>query len=150
MSFDCKQFRDLIGRVLHLNSNPSRKLHLGAAVNLLLGTAAQESAFGTYLRQLGGGPALGAFQMEEATFEWLRGKYGVELYLHGNEFEELEWNLQLAILLARLRYWVVPEPLPSAYDIPGMARYYKKYFNTATGKGTAEEFEENYRRYVKA
>lgn len=38
-----------------------------SAVNLLLGTAAQESAFGTYLRQIGGGPARGVFQMAPAT-----------------------------------------------------------------------------------
>ena len=32
------------------------------ALNLLLGTAAQESRFGHYIRQLGSGPALGIFQ----------------------------------------------------------------------------------------
>ncbi|SMF86500.1 hypothetical protein SAMN05428998_1881, partial [Tistlia consotensis USBA 355] len=37
-----------------------------AAVELLLGTAAQESGF-RYLAQLGGGPALGPYQSEPAT-----------------------------------------------------------------------------------
>ena len=37
------------------------------AEDLLIGTAAQESHLGTYLRQLGDGPALGIFQMEPAT-----------------------------------------------------------------------------------
>ena len=39
------------------------------AENLLMGTAAQESALGEYIRQLGNGPALGIFQMEPETFD---------------------------------------------------------------------------------
>ena len=38
-----------------------------AAENLLLGTAAQESLLGTYLKQNGNGPALGIYQMEPNT-----------------------------------------------------------------------------------
>ncbi|KAF0118141.1 MAG: hypothetical protein FD149_866 [Rhodospirillaceae bacterium] len=44
-------------------------LHSPAAEALLLGTAIQESRLGTYLRQTGGGPALGVYQMEPATHE---------------------------------------------------------------------------------
>lgn len=47
MAFNCLQFRDLITRVLK-----EVALYSPAAVNLLLGTAAQESGFGTYLRQV--------------------------------------------------------------------------------------------------
>ena len=43
-------------------------LHSDNAVNLLMGTAAQESHLGKYRKQIGGGPALGIFQMEPATF----------------------------------------------------------------------------------
>ena len=43
-----------------------------AAENLVLGTAAKESAMGQDLRQRGGGPALGIYQMEPATHTWLR------------------------------------------------------------------------------
>lgn len=38
------------------------------AEDLVMGTAAQESRL-TYLRQLGGGPALGLWQMEPATHD---------------------------------------------------------------------------------
>jgi hypothetical protein len=62
MAFDKKQFRDLIQRTLQ-----DLGMHSESAVNLLLGTAAQESQFGTYFRQIGGGPALGVFQMEPDT-----------------------------------------------------------------------------------
>ena len=49
------------------------------AENLLLLTAAVESALGTYVRQKGGGPALGIYQMEPTTHDdiwanWLRYK----------------------------------------------------------------------------
>lgn len=74
MSFDKNQFRSLILRVL---TNVDPALCSDAAVNLLLGTAAQESEFGKYIRQIRG-PALGVFQMEPATFDWLRDKYSLK------------------------------------------------------------------------
>ena len=37
-------------------------LYSDEAVSLMLGTCAQESAFGRYRRQLGNGPALGIYQ----------------------------------------------------------------------------------------
>ena len=64
MGYDRDQFEDLIKRVLRGQNLPRKQ----SAIDLLLGTAAQESAFGTYLRQVNG-PALGAFQMEPATFK---------------------------------------------------------------------------------
>lgn len=147
MAFDVSQFRDLIGRVLtaedHVLATP-------AAVNLLLGTAAQESAFGTYLKQIRG-PAVGAFQMEPATFRWLVSKYRdrhpslMSVYAVP---EALEWNLWLAILTARLRYRVVPKPLPAEDDLNGLAAYWKASFNTPAGKGTVDQFKESWARHI--
>ncbi len=141
MPFDKSQFKNLISRTLNENN-----LYSDSAVNLLLGTAAQESQFGTYLKQLGAGPALGVFQMEEPTFNWLKKVY-VPKYQIG-EFAELEYNLKQAILLCRLRYQIVPEPLPAADDIEGLARYWKHYYNTLAGKGKVTEFISNYNKYV--
>jgi len=148
--FDKNQFKDLIERTL-ISYNP--KLCVDGAINLLLGTAAQESYFGTYLRQIGGGPALGVFQMEPATFIWLRDHYVERPPFNMTDLaeriaEELEWDLQLAILMARLRYWIVPRALPDANDIEGLARYWKDYYNTRFGQGTTEEFVENYKKFV--
>ena len=119
------------------------------AVNLLLGTAAQESKFGFYLRQLGGGPARGIFQMEEPTFDWLKGKYGERYGLEDVEFKDLVWNLKAAAVFCRLRYLVDSLPLPDLNDIQGMARYWKRVYNTHKGKGTAAEFILNYNKYVR-
>ena len=75
---DADQFTRLIIR-------PALKiigLDFRAAEELLLGTALQESRL-TYLHQLGGGPALGLFQMEPGTHDdiwtnylWNRPEFG--------------------------------------------------------------------------
>ncbi len=138
---DKNQFKDLIERTLKEN-----RLYSESAVNLLLGTAAQESKFGSYLRQLNGGPALGFFQMEKPTFDWLKKVYDKKFYL--GDYEDLEWNIKQAILLCRLRYHIVPEALPKADDIEGLAAYWKKYYNTFAGAGKTTEFIDNYKKFV--
>jgi len=150
MSFHKGQFKDLIERTL-ISYEP--KLCVDAAINLLLGTAAQESHFGTYLRQIGSGPALGVFQMEPSTFIWLRDHYARRPPFNMSNLgervaEELEWDLRLATIMARLRYWIIPKPLPDANDIQALAQYWKNYYNTRFGRGTIEEFIENYRKFV--
>lgn len=127
------------------------------AVSLLMGTCAQESALGKYRRQLGGGPALGVFQMEPATFRdicenFLRYKpelqdkvkrvSGVEFFDAG----DLVDNDRLAVCFARVHYLRVKESIPG--DLRGWARYWKRYYNTPLGKGTEEEFIANFKRCV--
>lgn len=144
MSFDSAQFRDLIERTLGA-FDP--KLASPIAVDLLMGTAAQESRLGSYLRQLGGGPAIGVFQMEPATFRWLQTKYGGTYpYIKGRDPDEMEWDLRLSILMARLRYWAVPRALPNG-DLQSLAEYWHKHY-CAGCKGTVEQFIEHYEGFV--
>jgi hypothetical protein len=154
MSFNQNQFKILIEKVLR-----RMKMHSNSAVNLLLGTAAQESAFGTYIRQLGDGPARGVFQMEPATERDIWSSYisyrrdvetMIEIISGVSAPDELhlEGNLLYQIIMARLHYRRVKEPFPSADDIEGLARYWKKYYNTSQGKGTIEEFITNYHKYI--
>lgn len=156
MAFHKGQFRSLIERVLR-----KIDMHSESAVNLLLGTAAQESQFGTYLRQLNGGPAVGVFQMEPGTLldiwqNYLAGRmdlFNMVLDFIGSgalpdDADELESNLAYAIVMARLHYRRVPERLPDADDIEGLARYWKKYYNTPKGAGTEAEFVRNYKKYI--
>lgn len=143
MSFDRAQFRRLVDQRLRLYG-----LHSDAAVNLLLGTAAVESAFGTYLRQIRG-PAVGAFQVEPATFDWLVSRYRDRFpVLAWRTCDDVEWDLSLAILMCRLRYLVVPVPLPEADDIEGMGWYWKRHYNTFAGKGTVAQFTRSYEEHV--
>jgi hypothetical protein len=131
-------------------------LYSKEAENLLMGTAAQESRLGTYLRQLGGGPALGIMQMEPATFNDIKINYlsyrsqlvskilGISGCLRLVP-EYMEWNIALSICMARIHYYRIPEPLP--IDIISMAHYWKKYYNTYLGSGTEKEFIDNYNTY---
>ena len=130
-----EQLKNLIERVLK-----QLDLYSEDSVNLLLGTAAQESHLGEYIRQLGNGPALGIFQMEPATFRDIMANY---LKLKS---EYLEFNLVVAIAFARLHYLRVNEKIPNTID--GYARYWKVYYNTCKGNGTKQEFIENYKRFV--
>lgn len=146
MAFDCEQFRGLVKKILV--DYPA--LYSPAAVNLLLATAAVESDFGTFLEQHPTGPGQGIFQMEPKTYQWLHEKYGRQyMYLVGRPSWEMIWNLKLAILMARLRYRIVPEPLPDAGDVFALAEYWKKHYNTELGKGTVQEFIQKYHKYVK-
>lgn len=144
MAFDCQQFRKVIADTLQIYP----ELYSASAVNLLLGTAAVESAFGTYLRQLGG-PALGVFQMEPATFLDIQERRGYKYPLILNHKPiKLVTDLELAIIMARLKYRDDPAPLPDAGDVQGFALYWKFAYNSIIGSGTAKKFIQSYNRYV--
>jgi hypothetical protein len=146
-----QQARELITETLN-----EIELNSVEAVNLLMGTMAQESHMGEYIRQLGGGPALGVFQMEPATYEslWrntldykpkLKDKI-LKLSVTG-EVSELRWNLKLAIAMCRVRYLIAKGAIP--FGLQAQAEYWKKNYNGgALGKGTVEEYIENYKRFV--
>lgn len=151
MSIDYKQLRDLIISptldYLELNSPAAR--------NLLLGTCAQESTMGTYLKQVGG-PALGIYQIEPNTHHdvwsnFLLYKQDLAnkiLKIGQSEDNCLITNFAYSTAICRIIYLRAPESLPDADDIEGLAKYWKKYYNTNKGNGTVEEFIVNYRRYV--
>lgn len=127
-------------------------LYSEVAVNLLLGTAAQESRMGYYLKQVKG-PALGIYQIEPETAWWLLKKYRDKAEHYLNEIhtveEQLIIDLALQTLVCRLKYYSIKEPLPDdPNDVWKLAHYWKKYYNTHLGKGTPEEFVANYRRFV--
>lgn len=136
------------------------KLWSEKAEDLLMGTCAQESALGRYRRQIGGGPALGIFQMEPETFNDIKHNYlvykktlckGVLKAMDVTSLthlvpEMLECDDELAIIFCRLHYLRVTEPIPETLE--GQALYYKKYYNTYLGKATVSDYLQNYVRYV--
>lgn len=127
-----------------------------AAVDLMLGTAAQESRCGTFLHQLGNGPAVGVWQMEPNTAKdhlvWLearsRGLLAKVLDLTCRNFSDLtsmmEGNLYFACAMARVHYWRCPGPIPN--DLLGQAKYWKQFYNTTLGAGTVDEYLDNWRK----
>lgn len=121
-----------------------------AAERLVIGTALAESViYGeTRLRQVRG-PALGIYQMEPEThFDIWQNylDYRTELARlvlnnrrSGRE-EYLANDLDYATALCRIHYLRVPEPLPDADDIGGLAAYWKEHYNTHLGSGTIDGF----------
>ena len=153
MSFDKHQFRDFIDRILK-----AVELHSEAATDLLLKTAAHESKFGTYLRQVKG-PALGVFQVEPDTEKdiWLNYlRFNPELIakiknltgIDGPNLSALEGDLRYQVIMARLVYRRIKSPLPSPIDILGQAKYWKKHYNTLLGAGNEIDFVKAAEKYV--
>lgn len=147
---DKKQWRVLITETLK-----EIDLYSEDSVNLLMGTAAQESRF-KYIQQLGGGPAKGYFQMEPATYrdhmQWLvrykKKLSGKILKVSGVENYDANYLYSAvhAICMARIHYLRKPTVLPD--NLEGYAYYYKKHYNTYLGKATTKEFIHNYKKYV--
>ena len=126
-----------------------------AAEQLLMGTAVKESDL-LHKTQLGGGPALGYFQMEPATHEDLWSNFlslgsgrelGGKIRALGNTGSTgvpasslLKDNDQYAAAMCRAHYARRSDPLPAANDVEAMAAYWKKWYNTPLGAGTADQF----------
>lgn len=149
-SVNVPQFRDLIVKpalgYLGLSSE--------AAMQLVLGTAAQESGFHWIAQEKG--PALGFFQTEPATLK--------DLYANFLAFQsklliplsrllgawpgsptQLATNPLYAAAVCRLIYFRAEQPLPAADDLTGLATYWKTHYNTADGAGTVAEWVANYK-----
>ncbi len=160
MSIDKTQLKELIIEPVlgHLD------LYSESAVQLLLGTAAAESNMGDYIKQVGGGPALGIYQMEPSTNQDVHDNYlSYRIGLKGKvnrlafredeslgmfQADEMIGNLYYATAMARIHYLRVPEALPEADDLDGLAHYWKKYYNTDFGKGTIIHFLKSWSKYV--
>ncbi len=151
-----KQFTDyVIVPVLRAMAETEPRLDSLAARRLLLGTAVEESRLAA-IAQYGGGPALSFFQIEPATHadvrRWADAK-GLDPVLAefaadwASAHLQLAGNAHYACAVARMLYFSVPEPLPAAGDLPGLGRYWKTYYNTRLGKGSAIKWERTYRRY---
>jgi len=152
--FEPAELRKLICQTL----TPIDELYSPESLELLMATCAQESHLGTYRQQVGG-PALGIFQMEPATWNDIWANYLVYHTALAAEVKALQQipslgaremitNDPLAIAMARVHYLRVPEPLPAMTDLAGLWRYYKAHYNTPQGAATQDEFFANYKRLV--
>jgi hypothetical protein len=54
--------------------------------------------------------------------------------------EILTTNIKAMIIVCRLHYWRVPQPLPKTLD--DQAVYWKAFYNTSKGSGTVDHFKE--------
>ena len=121
-----------------------------AALNLVTGTALAESG-AAYVRQVGGGPALGLWQCEPASENdaWtnylgfntsLAALVKATLWPYNSieqRTQQLIGNLPYGAILCRLKYRRAAAPLPAYNDAAGMAAYHKQIYNTAAGAADA-------------
>jgi len=120
-----------------------------AAENLLTGTALAESR-AAYVRQVGGGPAVGLWQMEPATHDdcWKNFlNFPEQSHLAAictrmlapdlSAAAQLTTNLRYACAMARIRFYRASEALPPATDAAGLSAYHKAYYNTSLGAADA-------------
>ena len=142
------------------------------AVELLMMTAAVESELGEAVKQKGGGPAKGIFQVEPTTERDVMNRFlnpkkkkrqslrEKVLRLAGNPPPGIDpaiYDLDYQIALTRCFYRMKPKALPTVFIIDGrpdydsivrMAKYYKKHFNTVLGKSTVKKAIDKYCKYA--
>jgi hypothetical protein len=117
-------------------------LYNPAVVELMCMIVAHESMRGRYRRQVNG-PALSLFQIEPDTHDdiW---QNGPSMKLRAARFgivqnvSMLETDDSYAIFMARHHLMRDPNPVPKTPE--DMARYCKSYWNTDSGKATAEKY----------
>ncbi len=160
MGIVASQFRELVvlpvlDRLAHLRP----EMQSPAAVELLMGTAAQESKLGVYLKQYPTGPARGVYQIEPATFNDLmisikdRHPDVLNAMLDYSSpaiplGAQLAGNLYFATAIARVNYWRKPFHMPSNVDLPALAGIWKRWWNTPLGAGTEAQWIRSYKDCV--
>ena len=161
MAIDSQQFRILVVQPTLLYLDPEIP-NSQVAEELLMFTVAHESNMGGYLKQLGG-PALSVFMIERPTFDWLtknvlsrppdsanwpliRSKISM-LTVRGKHDETIH-NLQYATAIARLRYFVAKEPLPTTITPGNLASYWAKHYQTTNDPRKISQAIFDYTRYV--
>lgn len=116
----------------------------------VLGIGNTESAGFRYLKQIGGGPALGFWQMEPATHDDLWKNFigfrpvlksSLANILSGKEAvaERLVDTPLYAAALCRIQLYRTPAALPAAYDANGWAKFWKIHYNTQKGSGVVTQ-----------
>lgn len=155
--FDCSQFRSLIIEPVL----SKLQAYSTDAEELLVFTCAAESQGGRYLTQIKG-PAAGIYQMEPNTYTdiWInyirsRNRLAMQMSIHFNcsripDVERLIWDLNFATAMARIHYLRVSEALPDAKNVSAMWDYYKKYYNTKSGKAKKDDAISNYKAFIQS
>lgn len=117
---------------------------------LLLGTALIESEL-LFLEQKGPGRGLGVYQIESNTHKDIlrylarHDKRTLKetclaacFYTAPPSDDALIHNLRYATVMARIKYWMSPKPLPQFDDAKGLSTYHKVQYNSPRGKTNVE------------
>jgi hypothetical protein len=133
-----------------LNMLPNQ-YNTASAANLLAYTFMAESNGGEYIVQIGGGPALGPFQMEPATHDdcWINfidyqkpplAAIGRQLACGGvPSAGQMTGNWLYAAFMARIKYIRSPLEMPLSTDATAIVSYWKAIYNTSGGAGQIDQ-----------
>ncbi|MBL4832613.1 MAG: hypothetical protein JKY26_01455 [Pseudomonas sp.] len=118
---------------------------------ILLETACAETQLGAFKDPTPNGAGRGLCQCDNIPFydviartrekHILAIKEAFGLNLYHVKHEQLDNNPLLAFILCRLHYKLIPAVFPD--NKQERAQYWKKYYNTVAGKGTAEHYLES-------
>lgn len=123
-----------------------------ATRQLMIGTIAQETKLGTYrdpspykhgagLSQID--PGIPFEDIQDRGTKYIRQvkeTFGIDIL--SATHRELELSPLLSVVMARVKYKLVPKAIPADFD--GQWEYYKRYYNSYAGKATKEEYTRNY------
>ena len=127
---------------------------------LVAGTVAHESKGGLYIKQVEG-PALGICQMEQTTHDSIWNSYlpnqanitnklmNLCRFSRKPDAEQLVSNLLYSTVMCAILYKWRMDARKTAYPqtLEQAAQIWKEHFNTVNGKGTVEEFIDDYRKW---
>lgn len=126
------------------------------AVQLMLETAAQETHLGRYRDPTPHGAGRGLFQCDPISFndvqqrarksdvDAVRQRFGLDITQV--QHSALDSSPLLAAIFCRLHYKFFPEVIP--LTVEGRGSYWKRLYNTTSGRGTVAEYVRNVNRYV--
>ena len=140
--------KDIINDVLTRMERDVKIPNTTEARKLVFETGMAESGYRN-LEQIGGGPGVSFWQIEIGTVQdiWenyvlYRKPYIESFYRMGLVEDDLTFcvvtNIALACAFCRLYYRRKPGLIPSS--MPARAAYWKRYYNTAKGRGTVDHY----------
>lgn len=115
---------------------------------LMLETSAQETRCGTFKDPTPYGAGRGCFQIDKIAFDDLCTRCPPHVYkaiqdafaidIRKCQHSQVDYSPLLAAIFCRLFYLLVRPPIPQTVE--ERAEYWKRYYNTVAGKGTAVEY----------
>ncbi|GLX85084.1 hypothetical protein tloyanaT_13360 [Thalassotalea loyana] len=128
----------------------------GSADYMLAETAAAETCLGYYQDPTPNGAGFGLTQFDLIGFEDVkqraRAKHKealrqeLDIDVDAAQLADLNDDPMLSLALTRLKYLLIPEPIPR--DFVSRAMYWKRYYNTVAGKGTPKHYLKMAEKYL--
>ncbi len=127
----------------------------GKAFNLLVETACQETWLGQYKDRTPHVAGVGVCQFDQIgvddvimntraqKVEQVIAEFGIDI--RTIELRDLANSPLVSFIFCRLKYMRLAAPIPDTLE--GRAEYWKVHYNSKLGKGTPEEYVNNYRRH---